>query len=700
MRAKLPHTEGKIDRDGVGLHYEVYGEGERTILFIPTWSLVHSRVYKAQIPYFSEHFRCITWDPRGNGKSDRPEDPQQYRYKDYVNDALAIMDETETDKAIVFGLSLSTEITAALAAFYPERVEAQIMVGTNSPLGAEYEYMMYGQFDATGLENHEGWGKWNREYWRKNYPDFTDFFSRQVFIEPHSTKQIEDQIRWSRETNEEVLIATMESNDPDDLVLDENAYRQIKCPTLIIHGDKDSVAAIENSRIVAELTSAELITIAGAGHAPNGRIPAKINILMRDFLARHLGTWKPEMTKRKSVGKRALYLSSPIGLGHARRDLAITRELKELHPDLQIDWLAQDPVTRFLDANDERIHPASVRLASESQHIESEAGEHDLHAFQAIRNMDEILIANFMIFQEVLEQDHYDLVIADEAWDVDHYWHEHPELKKAQIAWLTDFVGWVPMPEGGDHEAFLTSDYNAEMIGHVESHPGVRDRSIFVGNPGDIIPHSFGPDLPEMRDWITGHFDFSGYVLGRHPSTFGEREELRERFGYGEGETVCIVTVGGSGVGGKLIQRILDAYPMASTKIPGLRMIVVTGPRLDARQFRQPPGVEFHAFVPDLDTRLAACDLALVQGGLSTTMELAAAGTPFLYFPLGNHFEQNFHVAHRLDQYGAGRKMIFAESEPDIIAAAMVDELTKTRRFLPVEANGAKRAASMLAELF
>ena len=400
MRAKYPHTEGRIDRDGVGLHYEVYGEGERTILFIPTWSLVHSRIYKAQMPYFSEHFRCITWDPRGNGKSDRPEDPQQYRYKDYVNDALAIMDETETEKAIVFGLSLSTEITAALAAFYPERVEAQIMVGTNSPLGVEYEYKMYGLFDVAGLKNHEGWEKWNREYWRKNYPDFTDFFSRQVFIEPHSTKQIEDQIRWSRETNEEVLIATMESNDPDDLVLDENAYRQIKCPTLIIHGDKDSVAAIENSRTVAELTSAEMIAIPGAGHAPNGRIPAKVNILIRDFLARHLGTWKPKMTTRKNVCKRALYLSSPIGLGHARRDLAITRELRKLHPDLQIDWLAQDPVTRFLRANDENIHPDSVKLASESQHIESEAGEHDLHAFQALRNMDEILIANFMIFQE------------------------------------------------------------------------------------------------------------------------------------------------------------------------------------------------------------------------------------------------------------------------------------------------------------
>ncbi len=88
-----------------------------------------------------------------------------------------------------------------------------------------------------------------------------------------------------------------------------------------------------------------------------------------------------------------------------------------------------------------------------------------------------------------------------------------------------------------------------------------------------------------------------------------------------------------------------------------------------------------------------------MQGGLTTTMELTAAGTPFLYFPLHNHFEQNFHVAHRLEQYQAGRKMIFAESNPDLIAQAMVEELVKSRVFLPVEADGAKRAASMLAEL-
>ena len=294
---------------------------------------------------------------------------------------------------------------------------------------------------------------------------------------------------------------------------------------------------------------AELVTIEGGGHNPLGRIPAKCNTLIAEFLERRLGLpARPKAIPSRHRAKRALYLSSPIGLGHARRDIAVTRELRKIIPDLQVDWLAQDPVTRLLDSYGETIHPLSCRLASETHHIELESGEHDLHAFQAIRRMDEVLITNFMTFQDTVEEQRYDLVIADEAWDVDHYWHEHPELKKAGLVWFTDFVGFVPMPSGGEHEAFLTTDYNAEMIEHIERHPGVRDRSIFVGEPADIIPLSFGKDLPAMREWVPKHFEFPGYVMGEHPRLFGSRSQLRHALGYAADEKVCIVTVGGSGV--------------------------------------------------------------------------------------------------------------------------------------------------------
>jgi pimeloyl-ACP methyl ester carboxylesterase/predicted glycosyltransferase len=701
MRAKLPSRDGFVERDSVKIYYEVYGDGPETMVFLPPWSIVHSRVYKAQLPYFSERLRCVAYDARGNGKSGRPMDAASYALDQYIADALAVMDATDTGKAILVGLSLGGMHACVLAAHHSERVKAAILAGTVATVGPGYPRMAPQHFLAK-RETYEGWDKYNRDYWLANYPDFADHFIRHICSEPHSTRQIEEGLAWAGDTTGPVLVKTVEARTiPPPFDVGEGMYRKIGCPLLLIHGDDDKIQPYARAQLVAELTGAELVTIPGGGHNPLGRVPAKCNAAIVDFLDRKLGIPAPANRRRKAAtsAKKALYLSSPIGLGHGRRDIAITRELRKLHPDLQVDWLAQDPVTRLLEASGERIHPLSSRLASETRHIELESGEHDLHCFQAIRSMDEVLIKNFMIFQDAVDESDYDLVIADEAWDIDHYWHEHPELKRAKLAWFTDFVGFVPMPAGGEHEAFLTTDYNAEMIGHIERHPSVRDRAIFVGSPEDIVPLSFGKDLPAMRDWVPKHFDFAGYIIGEHPQAFGERADLRRRLGYRPDERVCIVTVGGSGVGSHLIRRILQAYPIVRSWMPELRMIVVAGPRIDPASLGAPAGVEVRSFVADLDRHLTACDLALVQGGLTTCMELAAAGTPFLYFPLKNHFEQNFHVAHRLDRYGAGRRMQFATSTPEVIAEAMVAALRAPSRPKPVEADGAARAARMLAEL-
>jgi predicted glycosyltransferase len=407
-------------------------------------------------------------------------------------------------------------------------------------------------------------------------------------------------------------------------------------------------------------------------------------------------TW----TRALDRPRRALYLSSPIGLGHAMRDAAIADELRRLRPDLQIDWLAQHPVTAVLESRGERIHPLSAELASESGHFAAEAAGHDLNAFQAIRRMDEILVANFMVFLDALEDGEYDLVVGDEAWDVDHFLHENPELKRTAFAWMTDFVGWLPMPEGGDREAFLTADYNAEMIEHVERFPRLRDRAIFVGSPDDIVPDDFGPGMPTIRDWTERHFAFSGYITGFDPTPLvAGREELRRELGYGPDERVVIVTVGGSGVGEALLRRVIDAYPDAARRVDGLRMIAVAGPRIDPASLAAPRGVEVVGFIPNLYRHLVASDLAVVQGGLTTTMELAAAGRPFIYFPLRNHFEQRRHVRHRLDRYRAGRFMEFDDALPDVLGAAIADELERPAASLPVERDGAAKAAALIAEL-
>jgi pimeloyl-ACP methyl ester carboxylesterase/predicted glycosyltransferase len=411
-----------------------------------------------------------------------------------------------------------------------------------------------------------------------------------------------------------------------------------------------------------------------------------------------VGSPRGQARRKRNRAPRVLYLSSPIGLGHVRRDLAIVEALRRRTPDLRVDWLSQSPVTEFLERAGERVHPASRWLANESGHIESEAGEHDLHAFQAIRRMDEILVNNFHVFDDLVREREYDAWVGDEAWDLDHFLHENPRLKRAPFVWMTDFVGWLPMPDGGEHEAMVAADYNAEMVEHVARWPGLRDRSVFVGEPEDIVEGRLGPDLPGIREWTEEHFAFSGYIMGNRPDA-AERAQLRQRLGYGPDETFCMVSVGGSGVGEPLLRRVVEAYDACRARVPTLRMQVVTGPRVDPATVKAPDGVTVYGFLPDLDLRHAACDIAIVQGGLSTTMELTAAERPFLYFPLRHHFEQQYHVRHRLERHGAGRAMDYDGADADTIAEALVDELERPHDYRSVPLDGADRAAALVAEV-
>jgi UDP-N-acetylglucosamine:LPS N-acetylglucosamine transferase len=147
------------------------------------------------------------------------------------------------------------------------------------------------------------------------------------------------------------------------------------------------------------------------------------------------------------------------------------------------------------------------------------------------------------------------------------------------------------------------------------------------------------------------------------------------------------------------LKRIMAAYPEAKRSVPDLRMVVVAGPRIDPSSLPRLEGLEVRSYVPDLHRHLAVCDVALVQGGLTTTMELTAGGRPFLYFPLRHHFEQNFHVRHRLTRHRAGRCMDYATSSPDAIAAALAEEIGRRPEYRAVEIGGAARAAARIAEL-
>ena len=702
MRAKYPDESGFVERDGVKVAYDIYGSGEPTIFLLPAWSLVHSRRWKMQIPYLARHYRVLTFDGRGNGRSDRPPTAVAYTDTEFVADAVAVMDATATERAVVVGLSAGGNWVLGLAADHPDRVSGAVFVAPSVPFGEPLPERATNEhsFDAV-LDTEEGWAKYNRHYWQRDYRGFAEWFCDRIFTEPHSTKPVEDCVGWALETTPEMLVRTVEARRWRDRAESHAQAARVRCPSLVVHGAGDQIVSPAVGSALAKALGAELVLFDGSGHCPDARDPVRFNRLLRAFVDR-IHPPQPAVrrwTRAHARPKRALFISSPIGLGHARRDVAIADELRRLHPDLKIDWLAQHPVTEVLRARGERIHPASADLASESQHIEADAGPHDLPVFDSLRQMDEILLANFMVFHDLVREEPYDLWIGDEAWEIDHFLHENPEEKRAAYAWLTDFVGYLPMPEGGEREAFLTADYNAEMIEQIERFPRVRDRSIFIGDPEDIVPDRFGHGLPCIREWTERHYAFSGYIPGFDPEEIADRAGLRASLGYEPKERVCVVAVGGSGVGHHLLSRVMEAFPAARRAIPNLRMIAVAGPRIEPSTLPTVDGVEVRTYVDGLYRHLAASDVAVVQGGLTTTMELVAARRPFLYVPLRRHFEQNRHVRHRLDRYGAGRCMEFDQATPDAIADAMATEIARPVDYRSVLPDGAARAAALIAEL-
>ena len=456
---------------------------------------------------------------------------------------------------------------------------------------------------------------------------------------------------------------------------------------VVLNGTRDVVTPPAWGEALAEHTGGRLITLEGSGHVPQARIPAKVNLMLREFITGR--PWRDRTVHRPNGRPRALYVSSPIGLGHARRDLAIAHELRTLAPALEVEWLAQDPVTRLLDGRGEPIHPASAvpRQRVRAHRVASRRARPALLRGAAPDGRDPGRELHGLP-RAWCEEERFDLVVGDEAWDIDHFLHENPELKRAPFAWMTDFVGFLPMPDGGDARGapdrrLQRGDDRARRPLPVHSRPGDLRRQ---PRRRGARPLRTGPSGDPRLDRASTSTSRATSPASTRRSADRSPSCARE-LGYRDDEQVCVVTVGGSGVGARPAaagdRRLLgprSACPACAwSSWPA---------RASTRASLPAPRPRVHAYVPDLYRHLAACDLAVVQGGLTTTMELTASRRPFVYLPLRHHFEQNFHVRHRLDRYEAGRRMDYAPP-PDVIAEAIAAEIG---RDVPIARRDRRRA--------
>jgi pimeloyl-ACP methyl ester carboxylesterase len=283
MRARYPDVEGFVERDGVRIAYEVYGEGGPTLLFVPTWQIVHSRLWKAQIPYFARHGRVLTFDPRGNGKSDRPATSAAFDEREAAKNIIAVMDATSTDRATLVTLSLGAQRGLIVTAEHPDRVDGLVLLGPGLPIGERPRERSF-SFDDV-LDTDEGWAKNNIHYWRRDFDGYLQFFFSRCFTEPHSTKQIEDCVGWGHEIGAETLIL---GESAAGLTADETLElaARVRCPVLVVVGDEDAITGPgPGIALAAAVPGARLVTVEGGGHIPDARDPVQANLLIRDFVA-------------------------------------------------------------------------------------------------------------------------------------------------------------------------------------------------------------------------------------------------------------------------------------------------------------------------------------------------------------------------------------------------------------------------------
>jgi pimeloyl-ACP methyl ester carboxylesterase len=294
-RARYPDETGYVDRDGVRVFWERYGDCDPTVLLLPTWTIIHSRCWKAQIPYLARHCRVVTFDPRGNGRSDRPRKPSAYAEQEFATDALAVMDATGTERAVLVSLSKGAQRALLLAADHPARVLAAAFIAPFFPVspvhGLRWRMMAHPRL-RRGLFIRPpvaaGWLKFNGAHWLDDYPDFVEWWMRRVFNTSHSTKQLDDAIGWGLETDAKTLIASVlgdlaaPATRRDQLAL---ACR-VRCPVLVISAPNDKITAHADAKALVKATGGQLLRIPDGGHCPQARKPVGVNRALRAFAER------------------------------------------------------------------------------------------------------------------------------------------------------------------------------------------------------------------------------------------------------------------------------------------------------------------------------------------------------------------------------------------------------------------------------
>ena len=390
---------------------------------------------------------------------------------------------------------------------------------------------------------------------------------------------------------------------------------------------------------------------------------------------------------------KVLYISGSIGLGHVIKDLAIVNKLRTINQNVEITWIATNPATDYLKAKGESLHPLSQGFSSYSAFAEKSSNKSQLNLSYYVLASLKGWFRNVMIFRKIVRNEHYDVIVGNETYEILIGLVFKLIRFDTPFIIIYDFLGLDSMTKN-PIEKMVNYILNWTWSKDYKVFSAFNRESIFIGEPEDIPDKKFGFLLPNRREYARNHFTFIGYIIRFDPEMYTDKMEVRKKLGYSENPLI-ICAIGGTSIGKDLLELCGRAYPILKSKIPQLQMILVAGPRLATNNIHTEPGVEIKGFVPDLFQHFAACDLAIVQGGFSSTLELTALRRPFIFFPIEGHSEQEY-VAERLGRHNAGIRMDYSKTTPASLADQVLINFRKSVSYKDLNTDGAQNAAEII----
>ena len=390
---------------------------------------------------------------------------------------------------------------------------------------------------------------------------------------------------------------------------------------------------------------------------------------------------------------KIIFISWQGGMGHVTRDLAIVQELRRLNPEIQVSWLSHQQASHFLRQAEETLLPETELVA-----------DYNLVGAQIVKNfrLDLVKYAklseapkrqNARLAEQVQNKYRFDLIVGDEIYGILLELARRNIQLDCPVIMIEDFISYRSLSRNPLMRlvAFMK---NRNLVNYTEK-TSPQIKHLFVGEWEDIPDRRFGYFLPHCREFARKHYQAIGHIVRFNPEDYRDKAAIRKKLGYGPGPLVICAT-GGTAAGKDLLELCGRAYSILKQEMPDLHMVFVCGELYGKEPPRLPGNAELHHFLPDIYEHYAACDLAVIVGGGTTSIELTALQRPFLFFPLENQFDQQLYVSERIARHGAGVRMNYRKTTPEMLAQAILENTGKKIKTKPFPIGGARKAAEII----